>query len=235
MCGSLQIVEGGTPQLPDVVERLATQHGRAAAPDSRDPFELVLSENVAYLADDERRAEAMEQLRQNVGTTPEDILGAPPERLAAAARQGILPANSVEKLRRCAQIAVEEFGGDLRTVLDLPVDPAKRALRRFPGIGEPGAEKILLMCRRHPFLAPDSNGLRVLVRLGLCPADQSYAATYASARDVAREQIGDDLDRLSLARHVLRRHGQATCRRSKPRCEECILRSDCRYASASRG
>lgn len=220
--------------LNDVVDRLAARYGQPPAPPSTDPFELILWENVAYMASDERRAEAIAQLRRSVGTTPDDIFRAAPEDLAGATRLGILPATSVEKLRRCAQIAVDGFGGAPGTVLDLPVDRAKRALRRFPGIGEPGAEKILLLCRRHPSLAPESNALRVLVRLGICPTDRTYAKTYAAARDVAREELGDDMDRLTLARHVLRRHGQVTCRNKDPRCDECILRSDCRYASESR-
>jgi endonuclease-3 len=62
---------------------------------------------------------------------------------------------------------VEEFGGDLGAALRAAPGKARRALRSFPGIGEPGAEKILLFSGRQARLAPESNGLRVLVRLGL--------------------------------------------------------------------
>src|SRR2546426_12509444 len=43
---------------------------------------------------------------------------------------------------------------------------ARKILKRFPGIGDPGADKILLFCRGGQGLGPDSNALRVLVRLG---------------------------------------------------------------------
>ena len=37
-------------------------------------------------------------------------------------------------------------------------------LKRFPGIGDPGADKILLCSRGAATLAPESNALRVLLR-----------------------------------------------------------------------
>jgi endonuclease-3 len=221
--------------LQDVVDRLLALHDDLPEPHSSDPFDLILWENVAYLANDERRARAMGQLRQTVGTRPQDIVRATPQELADVGGLGILPKNSAEKLRRSAEIAVDEFDGDLRPILELPIPEAKRALRRFPGIGEPGAEKILLLTRRHAFLAPDSNALRVLVRLGFCPPDLSYAKTYAAAREIAAIQLSGDIDRLVAAHHVLRRHGQVTCKVKMPRCDECVLRSDCPFAASLSG
>lgn len=217
------------PSLSDVVRQLIPLYDDTPEPRTSDPFELILWENVAYLANDERRALAMDQLQEIVGLRPEQILGATPQQLAEIGRLGILPEDSAAKLRRSAEIVMRGFGGSLEPVLDLPVREAKRALRRFPGIGEPGAEKILLLTRRYAFLAPDSNGLRVLVRLGFCPANQSYARTYGAAREVAHKELGDDIDRLISARHALRRHGQTTCRNRNPRCAECILRPVCPF------
>lgn len=227
-------VEGATSGLRVAVEKLASLYGPPPPPVSTDPFELVLWEIVAYLADDDRRAEAMESLRRTVGTSPRQIRAASSEDLAEAVGKGILPSRSEGKLRKAADLAIDDFGGDLSGILDLSPQQAKRALQRFPGIGEPGAEKILLQLRRHPSAALESNGLRVLVRLGHCPEGTSYSATYAAARDLAGEVLGDDFDLLMLARHVLRRHGQDTCRRAAPRCAECVLEEVCEYAAERR-
>ncbi len=97
---------------------------------------------------------------------PEQILAAPADRLLAVGRHGIVAENTVEKLRRGAEIALREFGGDLRAILKRPTAQAQKALKRFPAIGDPGAEKILLFGHALPVLALESNGLRVLVRLG---------------------------------------------------------------------
>jgi endonuclease III len=206
-----------------------------ADPVPQDPFELILWENVAYLVDDARRAEAMARLRSLVGTDPIDVLRAPLEVLRSVAAPGILPHASAEKLRRASEIAMEEFEGDVNAILDLPLPKAKQALRRFPGIGEPGAEKILLYSHRYPSLAPDSNALRVLVRLGYIEEKKSYSATYASAREAAREQLGDDCNVLLQARRVLRQHGRVTCRNSTPQCDRCPLRDGCAFGSSRRG
>jgi hypothetical protein len=51
--------------------------------------------------------------------------------------------------------------------LKKPLPQAKKALKRFPSIGDPGAEKILLLTRSYPVMALYSNGLRTLCRVGL--------------------------------------------------------------------
>ena len=215
-----------------LIERLADAYGPAPEPFPTDPFELVLWENVAYLADDAKRRRAFDALRETVGTRPEQILSASERQLLEVARHGILADTFASKLRAAAQVALGDLGGDLQVVLRLPIPKAKRALRKFPGIGEPGAEKILLYTRSQPFLALESNGLRVLVRYGICQETGSYAATYAAARAVAERELPTDFDTLTAARHNLRRHGMEICRRSVPDCGVCVARERCAYALA---
>src|SRR5574341_2394766 len=113
----------------DALEKL---YGRPTPPRTRDPFELVLWENAAYLADDERRNRAFAQLKNTVGLRPADILAAREEALLAVASYGIKPELRVGALRRCAEIAVKDFGGDVRSTLALPLKDAMRKLRKFP-------------------------------------------------------------------------------------------------------
>jgi endonuclease III len=218
--------------LRAVIERLGAHYGRPAPPDVTDPWEMILWENIAYLADDARRREAMAMLREQVGATPERILAAPAERLLVVGRQGILAENTVAKIRRAAEIAVREFDGDLRRVLSGPPAGARKALKRFPAIGDPGAEKILLFGRALPVLALESNGLRVLVRLGFGEETPNYSTTYRLVQQAIEGEIVKDYPWLIEAHQLLRRHGQELCRRSKPRCEECPLRADCPWALA---
>ncbi len=221
-----------TSILPKVVEALAARYGRIGNPPPKSAFEMILFENVAYLADDAERTKAYALLAKRVGTKPRAILEAPSAALRAVAAHGILPDRFAGKLREAARIAVEEFDGDLETVMDGPVPKAKKALRKFPGIGEPGAERILLFTGRHPTLSPESNGLRVLTRLGVIREEKSYAATYAAAQKVAAAELGTDFELLGRAHRLLRRHGQAVCRRSAPECERCPVAPLCAYFRA---
>ena len=141
-----------------------------------------------------------------------------------------LPADlSAEKLLSIAKIAFEEFDSDLRAVLKKPLLQAKKALKKFPGIGDPGAEKILLLTRSYPVMALDSNGLRVLCRVGFAEEQKNYSVTYRLAQDAIHGQLPGDYDSLIRAHQLLRQHGQELCKRSKPRCTECPVRESCNY------
>src|SRR5580692_10664708 len=149
-----------------IILRLESTYGPPKAPKS-DPFELILWENVAYLLSDDRRKAAFEALRERVGLTPKAILGAPQTTLLEIATMGgMRPEVRVERLRTIARITLDQFQGDLRKALKLPLKEAKKALRLYPNIGEPGAEKILLFSKSYAVLGLDSNGLRVLRRIG---------------------------------------------------------------------
>jgi endonuclease III len=191
---------------------------------------MVLWENVAYLLDDEHRERAFRALRDTIGTRPSDILAAPWEALYRVAQLGGMhPENRVEKLRAIARIAQQELGGDLSEVVRRPLAQAKRALQKFPGIGAPGAEKILLFAHAIPLLALESNGLRVLLRLGFAEEKKNYAASYRAVQDRVRAELGDDCAWLVRVHQLLRRHGKEVCRRSEPSCEVCPLTGGCRH------
>jgi len=187
-----------------------------------EPFEMVLWENVAYLVGDEQREVAFRALRERVGTKPAEILAARKEVLLEVAKLGgILAEHRVKKLLRAAEIAQTKFGGD--------VPAEKRALKLFPSIGEPGAEKILLFTKTAPVVALESNGLRVLVRLGYGREEKNYAATYRSVQVGVAGEVERDCRWLIRTHQLLRRHGQETCKRTAPRCGDCVVAEDCRY------
>jgi len=217
--------------LQQVAECLRTHYGKQKPPKLDGPWEMILWENVAYLADDVRRQQAFQTLKKRIGTKPEQILSASEDTLLEVTRHGILPEKFADKLRKCAEIALEEFDGDLRPVLKLPFAKAKKALKQFPGIGEPGAEKILLFTRTQPILALESIGLRALVRLGFGEEKKSYATTYRLVQKAAEDGLDMDCNWLIEAHLLLRRHGQELCRRSEPACQQCPLAMNCAYYS----
>lgn len=217
-------------QLREVIDSLIEYYGRPAAPPRLTVFEQILWENVAYLADDERRSSAFALLKKSVGTSPDRILSASKNTLRTVTAHGILPDQFAEKLRECARIARDAFAGDVEAIVRLPTPKALSDLRKFPGIGEPGAEKILLFAKRQPVLALESNGLRVLTRIGFAPELKSYAATYRGVRSATADQLGDDYKALIAAHSILRRHGQELCRRSDPSCTVCPVADGCEFA-----
>ena len=216
-------------RLGGIIRVLRSYYGEPEPPAVTDPLEQILLENVAYLASDARRMEAFRLLKQRTGLKPAKILASSLATLREIARRGITPDATVEKLREIAAIVLDEFGGDLSEVLRGPPAEARKALKKFPSIGDPGAEKILLFSGALSVVALDSNGLRVLLRLGFGKEDRGYAKSYRSAQAAAQVQLPGESVVLIEAHQLLRRHGQELCKTKYPRCETCPVRAECVY------
>jgi endonuclease-3 len=211
-----------------IINKLKAFYGEPEPPEVTDPLEIILLENVAYLVNDEQREGAFAALRDSVGLSPVNILSASDEDLSEVAELGGMhPEARVNKLRAIAQIALrnEVIQGALKRA----ATGARRALKKFPGIGDPGAEKILLFSRIQPALALESNGLRVMIRLGFGEERKNYAGTYRSAQEAVDGQIEKSFDWLIEAHQLLRRHGQELCKNAQPRCKQCPLTRSCRF------
>jgi endonuclease-3 len=218
--------------LPEILGELALLYAFAAPPASA--FKLILQENIGYLIDDARRETLLREFARRVGLDAARIARAPDELLFEIAQQGGMhPAARVERWRRIADIVLTECGGDLDAHLrTLPVARARKLLKQFPAIGDPGADKILLFCGLDLRPALDSNGLRVLARLGVIEATASYAASYKAAVARLADAFAGDRDQLVSAYMLLREHGRALCKRSAPLCPACPLDAACAHAPA---
>jgi endonuclease III len=225
------------PTLGWIATRLRRHSGPAPRAVSRDPFHLVLWEQVAYLVPDARRRQAFTALRDQTGLDPETIRATPAATLRRIARLGgaIAAAERATRLRRSAELVVKRWGGDLAAALRrLSLPQARTALARFAMIGEPGADKILVMTGRARLLPLDSNGLRVLGRLGLVPEAHDYRTTYRRAQEALAGQLPRGSKALVEDWFLLRRHGQELCRRSAPRCAQCPLLARCPFGLSLR-
>ncbi len=215
--------------LRSVVTTLRRHYGKPLPPASRDPFHLILWEQVAYLVTDVQRRRAFSALRAEIGFEPLGILAATSSKLERIARLGgpIAVRVRASRLRDSAERVLDRWDGDLRAALRLPLPQARRALAQFPMIGEPGADKILAFTKSARLLPLDSNALRVLGRLGLTPAAKDYRTTYRRAQETLAPVIPRDHNWLISAYSLLRLHGQELCRRSAPACSRCPLRVRC--------
>jgi endonuclease-3 len=218
-----------------LIARLKRHYGEPALPPAIGPFELVLWENACYLLPDERRFEVFSTLRDKVGLNPTAIDAAPDGvLLPIALRGGMRPTMRVFRWREIARITLTQFAGDLSSVLTLPYAEAKKALKQFPTIGDPGAERILLLCGVANGLPLESNGLRVLTRVGWGRAQRNYGATYRSVQDALKPELPVHVERLKSAHLLLRIHGKTLCKEKAPLCHQCPASTECHYAQTLR-
>ena len=219
------------PTLPlrVYIDRLRVLYGRPKRPIPSGPFEWIIWEHVASVPDDEQRALVFRTLRQKIGTTPQAILRTPkPKMLELLAPGGPNGATRLARLREAAELMIEIGLARVRTLVRENPGEAKKLLKRFKGIGEPGAERILLFCRTQATLAPEANGLRVLNRIGYGKPNANGPAAYRQITDALSPDLPRDYNWLIQAHQLLRRHGQDVCR-TTPRCEVCPLAPDCAW------
>ena len=222
------------PELKKLIARLKRHYGEPQLPPAKGPFELVVWENCCYLLPDSRRAAVFAGLKEQVGMEPRKILAADRGVLLALAKMGgMRPETRVFRWLEIARITIEQFGGDLDgTVKNVPYANAIKALKQFPNIGGPGAEKILLYCGAGEGLPLDWNGSRVLLRLGFGRAQaKNYAAQYRSIQEAVAGQLPKGAAALAQAHLLLKQHGKTLCRDKGPDCGECPVVDTCGYGA----
>jgi A/G-specific adenine glycosylase len=120
-------------------------------------------------------------------------------------------------LQRAARIVVSELGGEF------PRDVA--GLERLPGVGPYTARAVASIAFGLPVGAVDTNVRRVIGRV--------VAGDPAAVRARELQALADALatpDRSADWTHALMDLGSTVCRPQRPRCDECPVRSLCRYA-----
>ena len=228
-------------KLKEVLKRLDEHYGQQAAAGPNDPYEMILFVSCGYPATDVSCAKGFAALQREVGTKPEKILAAPKAKLAKLMRLGgIVPELRAERLKAIAKMVKEEFGGKLKTALkklmlaekEAPgkgIRGAKNMLKKFPVIGEPGADKILLFAGMAPVAAVPSAVVGVPQRILFGEENKNYAAGYRAAQEVMRAELPETFEARRRAYLLLKRHGQEVCKRTKPKCEICPVTAHCAY------
>ena len=226
----MRSMPGDAAKFARLLDRLEKFYGKPRPPYPTDPYEMILYINCAYPAAEAACTESFEALKKSVGVTVDDILAAPRQKLADVTRMGgAFPEKRASRLQEIAALVKYEFAGDLRTTLKKPLPEARKALKKFPCIGDPSADKILLFTKTAPIAAVPSNCVHVPLRLGLGEEKKNYAASYRSAQEAIAARLPEECGALVRAYLLLKRHGQELCKNSRPRCDLCPVTLDCEY------
>jgi endonuclease III len=215
--------------LREVISRLERYYGKPTRLRTTDPFEMVLWECCAYLVDDERRRKVYDRLISATGGDPARIAAMKPAALAQVIKEdgGMRPMMRAEKLQRAADLVLDAGRKALTALSRADPTRARVILKKFPGIGDPGADKILMVQGSLKTLAPDSNAARVLCRLGFGDPGPRYDRMYRSVITATTPELPRDPAWWVKGHRLLRQHGQVLCKTSAPRCGECPLAPRC--------
>jgi endonuclease III len=217
--------------VTELLDRLEAFHGGQEAHWPVDPYEFIVWWHCGYPQSEERCARGWQALKAQVGTTLSEILHADEARLAAALKAGgMVPELRAMRLQQIAQRVLNECNGDLRHALAGSIQDARKILKRFHGIADPGADRILLFARVAPIAAVPSNCPQVLVRIVHGSERENYGVTYREAQEIIEAEIPRDFSARQRAYLLLKTHGQQICK-TKPRCERCPVAAACAYAA----
>jgi endonuclease III len=216
--------------VSELLDRLEAFHGAQEAGWPVDPYEFLIWWHCGYPPSDAACAKGWAPLKQSVGTKPEQILAASQARLTAAMKAGgMVPEQRAAHLHEIALRMQNEFGGDLRASLTGPVAKARKLLKSFHSIADPGADRILLFAQLAPVAAIPSNCPHVLVRIQVGPEGANYGATYRAAQSLIEQNVPEQFHARKRAYLLLKQHGQTICKRT-PNCGVCPVRSHCAFA-----
>ena len=217
--------------LPEFLDRLEAFHGAQAPCWPVDPYEFLVWWHCGYPASDERCARGWYALTNQVGIQPAQLLAASQAKLTAALKAGgMVPEIRAQRLQQIAQRVTQEFDGDLSALFTDRISAIRTSLKKFPGISNPGADRILLFARAAPVAAVPSNCPHVTVRMLLGLEREDYSVTYREAQSLIEETVPERFHARQRAYLLLKAHGQTICK-TKPRCDQCPVSAACAYAA----
>jgi endonuclease III len=195
-----------------------------------DPYDFLVWWHCGYPASDATCARGWAALTKSIGTTPEKLLATSPEKLTAALKAGgMVPELRALRLKEIAMRVKDYLHGDLLTTISGSLDQARKELKKFPNIADPGADRILLFGHIAPVAAVPSNCPHVLVRILLGRERENYSVTYREAQEVIATQTPATFEARTRAYLLLKQHGQATCKRTNPKCDQCPVNTKCAF------
>jgi len=176
-----------------------------------------------------KRDAAMSALRRIPALTPDSLWKAPRAKLQAA----VAHVGPPEERLHAVMSGVEVFRRyrNLDQRVRGPLLEARRATRLLVGLGQLGAQWMLLAAGNHPILPRHPGVGRVAVRLGVVPRPpQPGVAAQAYAVRAIAAMVPRDAAFLKIAVQYLSHHAAVTCIPADPHCRICPLAIDCQFA-----
>jgi endonuclease III len=225
-----------TLTIPELLDTLEKFYGKQDPCWPVDPYEFLVWWQCGYPASDTKCKKGWNKLKSEVGIEPRQILAVTPRQLADALKPGgMIPELRGLRLKEIATRVQDEFGGELQAALTGSLSAARKILKKFPGIADSGADRILLFAGITPVAAVPSNATQVLVRVLDGVEDKNYVANYRRAQQAIEDDVPKKIDARTRAYLLVKQHGQEICKRTKPKCEQCPVSANCAYSARRPG
>lgn len=186
------------------------------------PFEILVATILSQNTNDKRSRAAYEQLRSHIGVTPEKLASADLREIELAVRPAGIYRQKARAIRDFSSALLTKYGGEMRKILDKPMEEARGILMSFKGIGSKTADVVLIFGARKPVIPVDTHVRRVSHRLGLAPETDYEKVRRSLESQIEPKHYGE-------FHFLLIQLGKVICKARKPDCEHCPLSDLCEY------
>jgi len=160
--------------------------------------------------------------------TPEQLAGAEAREIQKLIRPAGLHRMKSKRLKQLAKVVYERYGGDLGSVLRMPVEDARRELLSLPGVGYKTADVLLVFAGGQDVLPIDTHLFRIAKRLGIAPPKVGYEEVRLRLEGLIPSSLRGE------AHMLLIQHGRRYCRARGPLCGKCPISDLCPIGSKLR-
>ncbi len=203
---------------------LKHRYGEPEEPSDQSGIDYLIETILSQNTNDVNRDRAFKRLKKRYDSDYAAIENADLEELIETIKVAGLGPTKAERIQEALRIVREERGDySLEFVEEMDVEEAKEWLTSIPGVGPKTAAIILCFHFRKPVIPVDTHVHRVSKRLGLVPENAGRKITH----DILEEKVPDDI-KYEFHRLMIT-HGRETCTARNPDCENCVLKSTCKY------
>lgn len=210
--------------LSDIYGRLYGRYGPQHWWPGETPFEVVIGAILTQSTAWSNVEKAIVNLKAANALDPESLYSIPIDDLAILIRpSGYYNAKAV-KVKSFIERLHDTYDSDLDRFFELDTSSLRQELLSIHGIGPETADSILLYAAYRPIFVIDAYTKRIMSRLDIAPANDSYESLQRLFMENLRHE-----ERLFNEYHALFvRHGKEACRKS-PICDECCLLDLCAF------
>ncbi|OGT21426.1 MAG: endonuclease [Gammaproteobacteria bacterium RBG_16_57_12] len=207
--------------LQRVYQLLFKAHGAQHWWPGDTPFEImtgaILTQNTAW----SNVEKAIANLKRRRSLSPQAIIKAPPEDLAACLKPSGYFNIKTRRLKAfCAWYCA---AGGYRKLHTMETGALRKALLAVKGIGPETADDMLLYAFDRPVFVIDAYTRRLFARLGVIDGTEGYE----HLRALFEQTLAADATLYNEYHALIVRHAKETCR-VRPLCTQCGLRRVCR-------
>lgn len=218
-----------TRELLDIYETLDALHawrGWHWWPDA-DPFEVIVGAILVQNTSWTNVERALDRLRAANVLHPAAMSALSQEALEEVIRPSGQYRQKAKKLR--AFLELVESHGSLENLLALEPPVLRAELLATWGIGPETADAIIVYAQRKPAFVIDAYTIRLYERLGLGPGGRSYDEW----QRYFVSHLPEDRELWARYHALIVLHNKHLCLKTRPRCDECTLRSRCTFPQSS--